>query len=149
MQTLLNRMDRASMYSGLEARVPFADHRIIEYLWNVPWEMKAKDGMVKNLLRQAGRGMLPDEILFRRKSPYPKTYDKKYEDLLAGKVKAILADTSSPILQFVDREKTLRFISSPSDYGKPWYGQLMAAPQMMAYMIQIDFWMRQYQVEVI
>jgi asparagine synthase (glutamine-hydrolysing) len=149
MQTLLNRMDRASMYSGLEARVPFADHRIIEYLWNVPWEMKAKDGIVKNLLRQAGRGMLPDEILFRRKSPYPKTYDKKYEDLLAGKVKAILADTSSPILQFVDRKKTLRFISSPSDYGKPWYGQLMAAPQMMAYMIQIDFWMRQYQVEVI
>ncbi len=149
MQTLLNRMDRTSMYSGLEARVPFADHRIIEYLWNVPWEMKAKDNVVKNLLRQAGRGMLPDEILFRRKSPYPKTYDKAYETLLAGKVRDILKDTSSPILQFIDREKTLRFLSSPSDYGKPWYGQLMAAPQMMAYVIQIDFWMRQYQVEVL
>ncbi len=149
MQTLLNRMDRTSMYSGLEARVPFADHRIIEYLWNVPWEMKAKDNVVKNLLRQAGRGMLPDEILFRRKSPYPKTYDKAYETLLAGKVRDILEDTSSPILQFIDREKTLRFLSSPSDYGKPWYGQLMAAPQMMAYVIQIDFWMRQYQVEVL
>ncbi len=149
MQTLLNRMDRTSMYSGLEARVPFADHRIIEYLWNVPWEMKAKDNVVKNLLRQAGRGMLPDEILFRRKSPYPKTYDKAYETLLAGKVRDILEDTSSPILQFLDREKTLRFLSSPSDYGKPWYGQLMAAPQMMAYVIQIDFWMRQYQVEVL
>ena len=149
MQTLLNRMDRASMYSGLEARVPFADHRIIEYLWNVPWEMKAKDNVVKNLLRQAGRGLLPDEILFRRKSPYPKTYDKAYETLLAGKVRAILEDTSSPILQFIYREKTLRFLSSPSDYGKPWYGQLMAAPQMMAYVIQIDFWMRQYQVEVL
>ncbi len=149
MQTLLNRMDRTSMYSGLEARVPFADHRIIEYLWNVPWEMKAKDNVVKNLLRQAGRGMLPDEILFRRKSPYPKTYDKAYETLLAGKVRDILENTSSPILQFIDREKTLRFLSSPSDYGKPWYGQLMAAPQMMAYVIQIDFWMRQYQVEVL
>ncbi len=149
MQTLLNRMDRTSLYSGLEARVPFADHRIIEYLWNVPWEMKAKDNVVKNLLRQAGRGMLPDEILFRRKSPYPKTYDKAYETLLAGKVRDILEDTSSPILQFIDREKTLRFLSSPSDYGKPWYGQLMAAPQMMAYVIQIDFWMRQYQVEVL
>ncbi len=149
MQTLLNRMDRTSMYSGLEARVPFADHRIIEYLWNVPWEMKAKDNVVKNLLRQAGRGMLPDEILFRRKSPYPKTYDKAYETLLAGKVRDILEDTSSPILQFIDREKTLRFLSSPSDYGKPWYGQLMAAPQMMAYVIQIDFWIRQYQVEVL
>ena len=143
MQTLLNRMDRTSMYSGLEARVPFADHRIIEYLWNVPWEMKAKDNVVKNLLRQAGRGKLPDEILFRRKSPYPNTYDKAYETLLAGKVRDILEDTSSPILQFIDREKTLRFLSSPSDYGKPWYGQLMA------YVIQIDFWMRQYQVEVL
>lgn len=145
MQTLLNRMDRCSMYNGLEARVPFADHRIIEYLWNVPWEMKAKDGVVKNLLRQAGRGMLPDEILFRRKSPYPKTYDKGYETLLAGKVREILEDSASPVLQFLDRKKVEKFLSSPSDYGKPWYGQLMAAPQMMAYVIQIDFWLRTYR----
>lgn len=149
MQTLLNRMDRTSMYSGLEARVPFADHRIIEYMWNVPWEMKAKDNIVKNLLRQAGRGKLPDEVLFRRKSPYPKTYDKEYEKRLAGKVRQILEDPSSPVLQFLDREKTLLFLASPSDYGKPWYGQLMAAPQMTAYVIQADFWMRQYQVEIV
>lgn len=148
MQTLLNRMDRASMYSGLEARVPFADHRIIEYLWNIPWEMKAKDGVVKNLLRQAGRGMLPDEILFRRKSPYPKTYDKGYEALLAGKVRQIMEDSSSPVLQFLDTRKVEKFLSSPSDYGKPWYGQLMAAPQMMAYVIQIDFWLRRYRPEI-
>ena len=64
MQTLLNRMDRTSMYSGLEARVPFADHRIIEYLFNVPWDMKARGNIVKALLREAGRGLLPDEILF-------------------------------------------------------------------------------------
>lgn len=149
MQTLLNRMDRTSMYNGLEARVPFADHRIIEYLWNVPWEMKSKDGIVKNLLRQAGNGALPDEILFRRKSPYPKTYDKGYESLLAGKVREILEDSSSPVLRFLDKEKTLRFLSSPSDYGKPWYGQLMAAPQMMAYVFQIDCWLRQYRPEII
>lgn len=148
MQTLLNRMDRASMYSGLEARVPFADHRIIEYLWNVPWRMKAKDGMVKSLLRQAGRGKLPDEILFRKKSPYPKTYDSGYEALLAGQVKSILNDPKSPVLRFLDRKKTEAFLSSPSDYGKPWYGQLMAAPQMMAYVIQIDFWLRTYRPEI-
>lgn len=148
MQTLLNRMDRASMYSGLEARVPFADHRIIEYLWNVPWEMKAKDGVVKNLLRQAGRGRLPKEILFRRKSPYPKTYDRNYETILAGKVREMLEDSQAPVLRFIDREKTLRFLSSPSDYGKPWYGQLMAAPQMMAYVLQIDYWLRTYQADI-
>lgn len=147
MQTLLNRMDRTSMYNGLEARVPFADHRILEYLWNVPWEMKARDGVVKNLLRQAGRGNLPEEILFRRKSPYPKTYDKGYETLLAGKVREILEDSTSPVMAFLDRKKVLRFLASPSDYGKPWYGQLMAAPQMMAYVIQIDFWLRTYRPE--
>lgn len=149
MQTLLNRMDRTSMYSGLEARVPFADHRIIEYVWNVPWEMKAKNGVVKNLLRQAGVGKLPREILFRRKSPYPKTYDRGYEALLAKKVREILEDSSSPVLRFLDKEKTEKFLTSPSDYGKPWYGQLMAAPQMMAYVIQIDHWLRTYKVEVL
>lgn len=149
MQTLLNRMDRTSMYSGLEARVPFADHRIIEYLWNVPWEMKAKDGVVKSLLRQAGRGKLPDEILFRRKSPYPKTYDRGYESLLAQKVREILDDSSSPVLPFLDREKTKRFLRSPSDYGKPWYGQLMAAPQMMAYVIQVNYWLHTYRPEIV
>ena len=148
MQTLLNRMDRTSMYSGLEARVPFADHRIIEYLWNVPWGMKAKDGIVKNLLRQAGCGLLPEEILFRRKSPYPKTYDKGYEALLAGKVREILEDSGSPVLRFLDKKKTEAFLRSPSDYGRPWYGQLMAAPQMLAYVVQIDFWLRQYSVEI-
>lgn len=149
MQTLLNRMDRTSMKNGLEARVPFADHRIIEYLWNVPWEMKAKDGIVKNLLRQAGAGKLPDEILFRRKSPYPKTYDRGYEALLAGMVREILNDSSSPVLQFIDKKKTEKFLESPSDYGKPWYGQLMAAPQMMAYVIQIHFWLKTYRPEIV
>lgn len=149
MQTLLNRMDRTSMYCGLEARVPFADHRIVEYLFNVPWEMKAKGGVVKALLREAGRGLLPDEILFRRKSPYPKTYDRNYESMLAGRVREILNDSASPVLPFLDRKKTERFLKSPSDYGKPWYGQLMAAPQLMAYLIQVDFWMREYGVKII
>lgn len=149
MQTLLNRMDRTSMYSGLEARVPFADHRILEYLFNVPWEMKAKDGVVKALLRESGRGLLPDEILFRRKSPYPKTYDKKYEALLAGRVREILCDSSSPVLPFLDKKKVERFLESPSDYGKPWYGQLMAAPQLMAYLIQVNYWMREYGIDVV
>ncbi len=83
MATLLDRMDRCSMYSGLEARVPFADHRIVEYIWNVPWEMKLAGGVVKGLLRQAGKGLVPDEILYRKKSPYPKTYHPDYEKLLA------------------------------------------------------------------
>lgn len=149
MQTLLNRMDRTSMYNGLEARVPFADHRIIEYVWNVPWDMKTRDGVVKSLLRECGKGLLPDEVLYRRKSPYPKTYDAGYEAILAAQVREILGDPASPVLQFLDRKKTELFLSSPSDYGKPWYGQLMAAPQMMAYVWQVDYWLRKYKVEII
>lgn len=148
MQTLLNRMDRTSMYSGLEARVPFADHRIIEYVWNVPWDMKTRNGLVKNLLRQAGKGLLPDEILFRRKSPYPKTYDTSYEKLLIQRVREMMSDSHAPVMQFLDRKKTERFLASPSDYGKPWYGQLMAGPQMLAYILQVNFWMEQYQIEL-
>lgn len=149
MQTLLNRMDRTSMYSGLEARVPFADHRIIEYVWNVPWDMKTKNGVVKGLLRECGKGILPDEVLYRHKSPYPKTYDTEYEALLASKVRQILDDSDSPVLQFLDQEKTKAFLSAPSDYGKPWYGQLMAAPQMMAYIWQVNAWLRKYKIELI
>ena len=74
MQTLLNRMDRTSMRWGLEARVPFADRKLVEYVFNIPWEMKAKNGVVKNVLRSSSIGKLPDEILFRKKSPYPKSY---------------------------------------------------------------------------
>lgn len=149
MQTLLDRMDRTSMYSGLEARVPFADHRIVEYLWNVPWEMKAKDGVVKGLLREAGRGLAPDEILFRRKSPYPKTYDPAYEGMLGKQLLEHIEQGTAPILQFIDKEKTRQFLSSPSDYGKPWFGQLMAGPQMVAYYLQMNGWMEKYHVEFV
>lgn len=149
MQTLLTRMDRTSMYSGLEARVPFADHRLVEYLWNVPWDMKARQGVVKGLLREAGRGLLPDEILFRKKSPYPKIYDTHYEQLLAERMRNILDDSTSPVLMFLDKKKVENFLSSPSDYGKPWYGQLMAGPQMLAYMIQVNYWLKEYQIKLL
>ncbi len=150
MQTLLNRMDRTSMFSGLEARVPFADHRILEYVWNVPWDMKARNGVAKALLRECGRDYLPNEIRHRRKSPYPKTYDTKYESLLTERIREeILGDSSSPVLPFIDKKKTEQFLRSPSDYGKPWYGQLMAGPQMMAYLWQIHYWMKKYHVSVV
>lgn len=148
MQTLLNRMDRTSMYCGLEARVPFADTRIVQYVWNVPWDMKAKDGVVKNLLRQAGRGRLPEEVLFRRKSPYPKTYDPHYENLLRGMFQEMIADSGAPVLQFLNKKKLKDFLETPSDYGKPWYGQLMAGPQMLAYLFQVNEWMKLYKVTI-
>ncbi len=148
MTTLIDRMDRVSMYSGLEARVPFADHRIIEYVFNIPWDMKCKDGVVKNLLREAGRGLLPDEVLFRKKSPFPKSYNPVYEQLLSERLNEIISDGTSPVLDIIDKEKLKSFIASPKDYGKPWFGQLMAGPQMLAYIIQIEYWMNKYKVKI-
>ena len=149
MVTLLDRMDRTSMYNGLEARVPLADHRIVEYVFNVPWHMKCPNGIVKGLLRHAGEGLLPDEILWRRKSPYPKTYHPDYEKSLGLRLKEVLASPSAPIRTLLDTKKVRAFLESPSNYGKPWYGQLMAGPQMLAYMLQVNYWLEKYHIQII
>jgi len=148
MMTLVDRMDRMASYKGLGARVPFADINLVEYVWNVPWSMKVKDDVVKSLLRESSKGLLPDEILFRKKSPFPKTYNPNYEKLLIDELEEILKDKSSPILQFVDESKIKILTESPSNYGKPWYGQLMAGPQQLAYLIQINQWFKHYKVKV-
>ena len=146
MQTLLDRMDRTSMAWGLEARVPFADHRIVEYLYNVPWEMKYQNGVEKALLRDACGDLLPPELLRRKKSPYPKPYSPVYEQLLTERFREVMQDPDAPVMRFVDPEKARRFLEAPKDYGRPWFGQLMAGPQMIAYLLQVNEWMRRYQV---
>ncbi|MDY3909707.1 MAG: asparagine synthase (glutamine-hydrolyzing) [Eubacterium sp.] len=149
MQTLLNRMDRTSMYSGLEARVPFADRTLVEYVFNIPWEMKARGGVVKNILRHASEGLLPAEILYRKKSPYPKTYNPYYETLLVTRLKEALSDGRSPLKDLLNLSALNQFMNNPKDYGAPWYGQLMAGPQMLAYLLQIDYFLRKYKVNII
>lgn len=148
MQTLLNRMDRAAAQTGLDARVPFADLRLANYLFTVPYAYKTKNGEVKHLLREAFSDLLPESVCRRKKSPYPKTYDPSYEALLAARLRTILSDSNSPLLEFVDRKKVLNFCQNPKDYGAPWYGQLMAGPQLMAYYIQIDEWLQKYQIKI-
>ncbi len=143
MQTLLERMERAGSVCGLRGRVPFADYRLVEYLYNVPWSMKYKDGVEKALLRSACGELLPDELLYRKKSPFPKTYDRGYTQVLGEELYKVINDKSEPINEFLDKEKTERFILSPGDYGRPWFGQLMAGPQMMAYMLQVNKWLKE------
>ena len=147
MQTLLDRMDRTSMAWGLEARVPFADHRIVEYVYNVPWEMKYQEGLEKKLLRDACKDLLLPQLLYRKKSPYPKTYSPVYEALLVKRFRQqILENPQAPVNRFLDRKKAERFLEQPKDYGKPWFGQLMAGPQMIAYFLQINDWMELYGI---
>lgn len=145
MMTLLTRMDRCSMYSGLEARVPFADYRILEYVFNIPWTFKCYNNQPKSLLVECGKDYLPDSILYRKKTPYPKTYDPLYEKIL-GEMVLDEYNSNASLRNIVDRTKLEKFINSPKDYGKPWYGQLMAGPQMLAYILQIGYWMRKYNL---
>lgn len=146
MQTLLDRKDRMSMYTGLEVRVPFCDYRLAEYMYGVPWEYKDYRGREKGLLRKAMEGILPEEVLYRKKSPYPKTFDPKYFSLVSMKLRQLLDDGRSPLLQIVRREALEALLTA--EYAWPWYGQLMNVPQTVAYMLQIDCWLREYRVDI-
>ena len=147
MQTLLDRKDRMSMYSGLEVRVPFCDYRIAEYMYAVPWKYKDYQGREKGLLRKAMEGVLPEEVLYRKKSPYPKTFDPRYFTLVSQRLRQLLDRKDSPLLQIVRREALEDLLTA--EYAWPWYGQLMNVPQTIAYMLQIDFWLRSYGVDVL
>lgn len=146
MQTLLDRKDRMSMYNGLEVRVPFCDYRIAEYLYSVPWSMKNLGGREKGLLRAAMQGVLPSEILWRKKSPYPKTHHPGYKKLLEHVICDLLSDPDTPLFHIMDRGAVASLLTC--DRSEPWYGQLMTTPQTMAYMIQMNYWLGKYNVRV-
>ena len=147
MQTLLDRKDRMSMYSALEVRVPFCDHRIAQYLYGVPWEFKDYRGKEKGLLRYAMTGILPEEVLWRKKSPYPKTFDPKYLQAVSEKLDALLEDKNAPLFHLVDYQAAKDLLSA--EYAWPWYGQLMKVPQTICYLLQIDTWLRMNNVDML
>jgi asparagine synthase (glutamine-hydrolysing) len=141
MQTLLDRKDRMSMHSGLEVRVPFCDWRIAEYLYRVPWKMKDLQGREKGLLRKAMEGILPEEVLYRKKNPYPKTFDPRYTRLVEQRLQAVLQE-DAPVWHLLDREAAKAYLSGESAW--PWYGQLMGRPQTIAWILQVDYWLKRY-----
>lgn len=147
MQTLLDRKDRMSMYCGLEVRVPFCDYRIAEYLYGVPWAYKDHRGKEKGLLRTAMEGILPNDVLWRKKSPYPKTMDPKYLALVTAKMEHLLTEKNAPLFQLVSRDAVGRVIAEEPIW--PWYGQLMRRPQTIAYLLQINTWLEHYNVDLI
>lgn len=148
MQTLVNRGDRAAAINSMDARVPFAHQELTEYLFNVPFEMKTKNGERKHLLREYATGLLPEDIRLRKKSPYPKTYDPGYEAMINNELLNELRKPDCPLHAIIDREKAENFCRQVKDLGRPWYGQLMAGPQLVAYYLQILYWIEQYHVRI-
>ncbi len=146
MTSLLERKDRMSMASGLEVRVPFGDHRILEYVFNVPWSIKFENQTEKALLRNAMSDYLPDKILWRKKSPYPKTHNPKYAETVTNMLRERLKNSSGILSQVMDQTK-LNGILNGSNVT--WFGQLMSTPQLIAWLIQFDYWFEQYNVDLV
>ncbi|MGL5085229.1 MAG: asparagine synthase-related protein, partial [Clostridium sp.] len=144
------RKDRMSMANSLEVRVPFADIRLVEYAFNIHSNIKLLNGREKGLLRKSLEGVLPEEIIYRKKSPFPKTRNPIYTDMVCGLMNGILQDSNSPILSIIDKNKVKEIVDSKgSAYKTPWFGQLMTGPQLIAYLIQINTWLQEYKVKLV
>lgn len=149
MTTLLDRKDRMSMAASLEVRVPFADHRLVQYVWNIPWEMKMADGREKGILRKALEGVLPQDVLYRKKSPYPKTHHPQYARAVQQQLLRLLEDDRAPLWEVLDRQQVRRIAETEGkSFSRPWFGQLMTGPQLMAHLCQIDIWLRAYRIDL-
>lgn len=149
--TLLDRKDRMSMGTGLEVRVPFCDHRLVQYVFNIPWAIKTADNETKGILRRAMRGYLPEDALYRKKSPYPSTPNPAYLELVRGLALEMLDDVNAPIRPFLNEQavRDLALLSQKKMEHRPWFGQIMATPQMFHYLIETNAWMKKFNVQLV
>lgn len=150
MQTLLERKDRMSMGASLEVRVPFSDHRLVEYVWNIPWSLKTIGGQEKGILRKAAEGIIPDEIVYRKKNPYPKTYHPAYTNGVQLLLEDVLQQKSSILYELFNKVQLEELLATGgASFKKPWFGQLMAGPQLLAYFVQLHYWFENYNVQLV
>lgn len=149
MQTLLDRGDKMAVYNNFEIRVPFCDYELAEYVWNIPWEIKALKGREKGLLRYIMKDILPEEIVDRKKSPYPKTWNPNYTSKVKRMLTDIMNNTNAPINDLLNRKYILEILETEGKaFSRPWFGQLMTGPQLMAYLCQVNMWLEKYQPKI-
>jgi asparagine synthase (glutamine-hydrolysing) len=149
MNTLLERKDRMSMGASLEVRVPFADHRLVEYVWNIPWEIKMYGNREKGILRKALEGILPEEVLYRKKSPYPKTHHPIYTETVSQWLTSLLQKKDSVLYSLLEMKKLQEILDTKgSSFKVPWFGQLMMGPQLLAHLAQIHTWFEEYRIDI-
>jgi asparagine synthase (glutamine-hydrolysing) len=138
---LLDRKDRMSMAVGLEVRVPFCDHRLVDYVFNIPWRLKTFDGREKSILRAATRELLPDSIVERQKSPYPSTQDPAYEKALRANVAEVLEERSHPATPLLNRKVIEDMLARP-------VGNVSSLPDRsgLERALSISTWVKDYAV---
>jgi asparagine synthase (glutamine-hydrolysing) len=143
-QILLDRKDRMSMAHGLEVRVPFCDHRLVEYVYNTPWSMKTFDAHEKSLLRAAVADLLPQSVVQRRKSPYPSTQDPAYEGALRERLAEVLADSDAPVAALLNTKRIHELLNTPVD--STGFGPARRAVELA---LGLDQWLRRYPVRLV
>lgn len=146
---LLERQDKMAGRANFKIRAPFCNFKLMKYVYNIPWGYKTKDDMEKGLLRYAFKDVLPKAVVWRKKSPYPKTFNPKYRELIARELRHILENPTSPILDIVNVSKVNELICENESASRPWFGQLMRGPQVMAYFIQLNSWLKEYRVTIV
>lgn len=150
MVNLLNRKDRMSMANSLEVRVPFADYRLVEYAFNLPDDYLFYQGREKGLLRKALKGILPEDIIYRKKSPYPKTHNPIYTQLVSDMLREVLQNKNAPLFTIINKEFAQKLVDTKGEaYTRPWFGQLMTGPQLIAYLVQLNIWLESYKVKLV
>ena len=144
MANLLDRKDRMTMGASIEVRVPFCDKDLVEFLYNVPYKYKYRNKTEKKLLRDAYENIVIDEVVHRKKSPYPKSNSVKYHKMVVDLVKKCLEDKTSVLYILFDVNKIKDLLNSTEELEVPWYGQLMRKTALLAYLYQIDYWFKKY-----
>lgn len=146
---LLERQDKMARISEFKIRAPFCNFKLMKYVFNVPWEYRVYGDMEKGLLRYAFRDLLPEEVAFRKKCPYPKTYNPEYTNMIKDEFIKIMSNNNSPVLDIVDKDNVMKLASGEIEAERPWFGQLMKGPQVMAFLIQVNEWFREYNIKVV
>lgn len=148
MTNLLDRKDRLTMAASIEVRVPFCDKDLVDFLYNVPFQYKYRNKVEKKLLRDAYEGTVIDEVIQRKKSPYPKSNSSEYHEEVVQLLKHTLEDKNSILYEIFDIEKIQAIIDSKEELEVPWYGQLMRKTAFLAYLYQIDYWFKAYKIKL-
>lgn len=149
MTTLLDRKDRMTMGATIEARVPFADTKLVEYLWNLPFDYKYRDGKEKYLLKYAFKDIIPDEVLNRKKNPYPKSHNPIFCKMVSDLLRERLKNKDSILYKVFDISMIDKLLDDNSSDEVPWFGQLMMRPQLIAYLYQFDLWIELYNIKIV
>ena len=146
---LLERGDRMAARCALDIRIPFTYLKLVQYVYNIPWEMKNFGAQEKGILRAAVADLLPPAVISRKKCPYPKTVDPVYTALVEQCIRGLLADEEHPVWQIVDMDYVRQVLNDTNtNHARPWFGQLMQRPQYLAFIYQIALWLVEYQVQL-